>query len=75
MIHFGTDGRLYVVVGENAGPAKSQDLASPLGKLLQFNGDGRIPGDNRFCTIAGQLKCAVWAYGLRILPRPPCGAG
>jgi glucose/arabinose dehydrogenase len=61
-------------VGENAGPAKSQDLARPFGRLLHFNGDGTIPDDNLFCITGGQLKRAVWAYGQRILPRSPCGA-
>ena len=64
-IHFGTDGRLYVGVGDNANTALSQDLNSPLGKLLRFNIDGSIPGDNPICNTAGQQRCAIWAYGLR----------
>ena len=27
--------------------------------------DGSIPSDNPFCTTPGNLRCAVWAYGLR----------
>lgn len=64
-IHFGADGKLYVGVGDNAASANSQNLATPLGKLLRFNDDGTIPGDNPFCTTQGNLACAVWAYGLR----------
>jgi glucose/arabinose dehydrogenase len=64
-IHFGTDGKLYVGVGENANGANSQNLNSPLGKMLRFNDDGTIPGDNPFCITQGNLACAVWAYGLR----------
>jgi glucose/arabinose dehydrogenase len=64
-IHFGTDGKLYVGVGENANGANSQSLSTPLGKLLRFNDDGTIPGDNPFCTTNGNLACAIWAYGLR----------
>jgi glucose/arabinose dehydrogenase len=64
-IHFGVDGKLYVGVGENANTALSQDLNSPLGKMLRFNDDGTIPNDNPFCTTQGNLACAVWAYGLR----------
>lgn len=64
-IHFGTDGKLYVGVGDNANGANSQNLASPLGKMLRFNDDGSIPGDNPVCTTNGNLACAVWAYGLR----------
>jgi glucose/arabinose dehydrogenase len=64
-MHFGIDGKLYVGVGENASPARSQDLADPFGKLLRFNEDGTIPPDNpNFNTQAGQAR-AVWASGLR----------
>jgi glucose/arabinose dehydrogenase len=64
-LHFGSDGKLYAGVGENANPGLAQNLNSPLGKLLRFNDDGSIPGDNPFCTTQGNLACAVWAYGLR----------
>jgi glucose/arabinose dehydrogenase len=64
-IHFGADGKLYVGVGDNANGANSQNLASPLGKMLRFNDDGSIPSDNPICTTSGNLACAVWAYGLR----------
>jgi glucose/arabinose dehydrogenase len=64
-IHFGSDGKLYAGVGENANSANAQDLNTPLGKMLRFNDDGSIPNDNPFCTTAATLKCAVWAYGLR----------
>ncbi len=64
-LHFGVDGKLYVAVGENASGARAQDLADPFGKLLRFNEDGSIPGDNPFCGTPGVLRCAVWALGLR----------
>ncbi len=64
-IHFGAGGKLYVAVGDNANSANSQNRASPLGKMLRFNDDGSIPGDNPFCATNGNLACAVWAYGLR----------
>lgn len=64
-MHFGADDKLYVGVGENAVPANSQDLTTPLGKLLRLNDDGGIPGDNPFCSTPGLLRCAVWAMGLR----------
>jgi len=64
-LHFGTDGKLYVAVGDNALGVVAQDLNSPLGKILRFNDDGSIPSDNPFCTTQGNLACAVWAYGLR----------
>ncbi|MDO8250429.1 MAG: PQQ-dependent sugar dehydrogenase, partial [Rhodoferax sp.] len=64
-LHFGNDGKLYVGVGENADPARSQDLASPFGKLLRFNEDGSIPADNPFFSTQSGLARAIWAYGLR----------
>ncbi len=63
-IHFGTDGKLYVGVGDNAVSANAQDPNTPLGKLLRLNDDGSIPLDNPFTTRAG-LARAIWASGLR----------
>jgi len=64
-LHFGTDGKLYVAVGDNADGAKAPDLNDPFGKMLRFNDDGTIPGDNPFCTTQGNIACAIWARGLR----------
>ena len=64
-MHFGADGKLYVGVGENANPAKAQNLADPFGKLLRFNADGSIPSDNPFYATQSGLARAIWAYGLR----------
>jgi glucose/arabinose dehydrogenase len=64
-IHFGADGKLYVAVGENANPANSQNLTTPLGKMLRFNDDGTIPNDNPFFATQSGLARAIWAYGLR----------
>lgn len=63
-VHFGPDGKLYAGVGENASPNKAQDRNDPFGKILRFNADGSIPSDNPFCSTS-ELRCAVWAYGLR----------
>jgi glucose/arabinose dehydrogenase len=66
-LHFGSDGKLYVGVGDNAVGANAQDLNTPFGKILRLNVDNplSIPGDNPFCNTPNTLKCAVWAYGLR----------
>jgi glucose/arabinose dehydrogenase len=64
-IHFALDGKLYVGVGENAVSTNSQDLTTPLGKLLRFNDDGTPPSDNPFFATQSGLARAVWAYGLR----------
>jgi glucose/arabinose dehydrogenase len=63
-MHFGSDGKLYVGVGENANGPQAQDLSLPFGKLLRLNDDGSVPADNPFFNTAGAYK-AVWAYGLR----------
>jgi len=64
-IHFGLDNKLYVGVGDNANSAKAPDLNDVFGKILRFNDDGSIPGDNPFCTTAATQRCAIWARGLR----------
>ena len=69
-IHFGTDGKLYVAVGENETAANAQLLTNRLGKLLRINADGTIPSDNptSFPGIAGSPSGdnqAIWAVGLR----------
>lgn len=45
-IHFGPDGKLYVVTGDQAVPSRSQDLADPAGKILRLDRTGARPGDN-----------------------------
>lgn len=64
-IHFGTDGRLYIGVGENAVPSNAQSLNTPLGKLLRINPNGSIPTDNPFYTQTSGINRAIWAWGLR----------
>lgn len=62
---FGLDGKLYVAVGDNNNSAKAPNLADPFGKVLRFNDDGTIPGDNPFFTTQSGLARSIWAYGLR----------
>ncbi len=64
-IHFGTDGKLYVAVGENAVPDNAQSLGTTLGKLLRINADGTIPSDNPFFSQTTGNNRAIWALGLR----------
>jgi glucose/arabinose dehydrogenase len=64
-MHFGSDGKLYVAVGDNSDGGKAPDLDDPFGKMLRFNDDGTIPGDNPHCTTPATLRCAIWARGLR----------
>ena len=64
-LHFGTDGKLYIGVGENANGANAQTLSNRLGKMLRINPDGSIPTDNPFYNTATGANRAIWALGLR----------
>jgi glucose/arabinose dehydrogenase/chitodextrinase len=64
-IHFGTDGKLYAAVGDNASGADAQSLTSLHGKMLRLNKDGTIPPDNPFYGSASGKYRAIWALGLR----------
>lgn len=64
-LKFGTDGTLFVGVGDNADRSKPQDLSHPFGKVLRLRDDGGIPADNPFAGSQSGLGRAVWAYGLR----------
>lgn len=64
-MHFGSDGKLYIAVGENANGANSQTLGNLLGKILRINADGTIPTDNPFYNTASGVNRVIWAYGLR----------
>jgi glucose/arabinose dehydrogenase len=62
-LNFGSDGKLYVGVGENAIGANAQNLDNYLGKILRINADGSIPAGNPF--TGGAARSRIWAYGLR----------
>ncbi len=64
-IHFGTDGKLYIAVGDNANSANSQPLTTTLGKILRINADGSIPADNPFVSQTTGINQAIWGRGLR----------
>lgn len=69
-IHFGSDGKLYVAVGDNAVGSNAQSLANRHGKILRINKDGTIPADNptSFAGVAGTTSGAnraIYALGLR----------
>ena len=64
-IHFGTDGKLYIAVGDNANSANAPLLTSPMGKLLRINANGSIPSDNPFFGQTSGINQAIWARGLR----------
>ncbi len=64
-LHFGTDGKLYIAVGEGHTPSNSQSLNTIAGKLLRINKDGTIPEDNPFYQSTTGVNRSIWAYGLR----------
>lgn len=59
-IRFGTDGKLYVTLGEEHVASAAQNTSDVRGKILRYNPDGTVPADNPFG--AGN---PVWAFGLR----------
>ncbi|HVK58283.1 MAG TPA: PQQ-dependent sugar dehydrogenase, partial [Candidatus Kapabacteria bacterium] len=64
-MHFGSDGKLYIAVGDNANSANSQSFANLLGKILRLNSDGTIPTDNPFYNTASGVNRSIWTLGLR----------
>jgi glucose/arabinose dehydrogenase len=75
-IHFGSDGKLYVAVGENANPANAQTLSNLLGKVLRLdvsqitasdpaNSAKLIPSDNPFVGQATGIDQLIYALGFR----------
>jgi glucose/arabinose dehydrogenase len=64
-IHFGTDGRLYVAVGENANGANAPSFNTTLGKMLRMNPDGSVPADNPHLGQTTGQNQLIWARGLR----------
>lgn len=57
---FGPDGKLYATLGDEHAEEAAQNTGDVRGKVLRYNPDGSIPGDNPFG--AGN---PVWAFGLR----------
>ena len=72
MLAFGSDGMLYVALGDggSAGDPQGngQRLDTLLGKLLRLDvgepGVYRVPPDNPFVGVSG-ARGEIWAYGLR----------
>jgi len=55
---FGPDGKLYVTLGEQHMATAAADTTDVRGKVLRYNADGGVPGDNPFGN-------PVWASGFR----------
>jgi len=64
-LRFGSDGKLYVGVGDDTTPADAQSLDTVNGKILRINRNGTIPADNPFFNSTSGARRAIWALGLR----------
>lgn len=64
-LNFGTDGMMYLTVGDNLTPANSQSLLNVFGKVLRMTPAGAPAPGNPFADGAGPQIDEIWAYGLR----------
>ena len=62
---FGTDGKLYVGVGDNQVATNAEDMNTVLGKILRLNPDGSIPTDNPFYNQTTGNNRAIYGLGVR----------
>ena len=66
IIHFGPDGKLYVVIGDVENASNAQDITSLAGKILRVNSeDGSAPTDNPFFSHANANAKKVYSLGHR----------
>jgi uncharacterized repeat protein (TIGR01451 family) len=64
-LKIGPDGKLWWSVGDNVPSiSNGEALNNIYGKMLRFNLDGTVPGDNPFVNVRGAVP-AIYAYGLR----------
>ncbi len=65
---FGTDGKLYITLGERFDKTttrpQAQQLNSHLGKIIRINPDGSVPDDNPFAKQTGAMP-EIWTLGHR----------
>ncbi len=66
----GTDGKLYVTIGDRGDRPSAQDRTLHNGSIVRVNRDGTVPDDNPFVGQADVLP-EIWSYG----HRNPQGAG
>jgi glucose/arabinose dehydrogenase len=61
---FGSDGLLYMTIGDRGDRNRSQNTASHGGKILRLKDDGTVPTDNPFAGKEG-YKPEIFSYGHR----------
>jgi glucose/arabinose dehydrogenase len=70
-MHTGSDGMLYISIGDNANGDNAQDKTNLLGKILRVDPAPSeslpytIPPDNPFVGDGGGVREEIWMYGLR----------
>ncbi|WP_315835384.1 PQQ-dependent sugar dehydrogenase [Bradyrhizobium prioriisuperbiae] len=61
----GSDGNLFVTLGEHFSPRnEAQNLGNHLGKLIRITPDGAAPSDNPFVGRS-DARPEIWSYGHR----------
>ncbi|GMG81268.1 PQQ-dependent sugar dehydrogenase [Paralimibaculum aggregatum] len=60
----GSDGTLFVTVGDRGDPPNAQDPARSIGKVLRVARDGSVPADNPFAGTPG-TRPEIWSLGHR----------
>ena len=66
----GTDGTLFVTIGDRGDRPSAQDLGAHMGSVIRVNRDGTVPTDNPFIGESS-VRPEIWSYG----HRNPQGAG
>ncbi len=64
-VEHGSDGRLYVTVGDHLLGRNGQDRSNLAGTILRLNTDGSIPTSNPFYGELSGDQRAIYAYGVR----------
>ncbi|MEO1139091.1 MAG: PQQ-dependent sugar dehydrogenase [Pseudomonadota bacterium] len=60
----GSDGTLYLTVGDRGDRPSAQDLSRENGSVLRITKDGKIPASNPFTKTQG-AQPAIWSWGHR----------
>lgn len=63
-IVFGSDGKMYVTIGDRGRQDTAQDLNGLNGKVFRLNDDGTVPADNPFVGRQG-VRPEIFTYGNR----------
>ena len=60
----GTDGTLFLTIGDRGASELAQDRSVHNGKVVRVNRDGSVPDDNPFIGMEG-VQPEIWSYGHR----------